>query len=210
MTQVTSTARPSTIGLSKDYFPIDNNNIPTPQIAVDALNCLTPLDGRRVWECAVGEGYLARAMEGHGAGVFGTDLRKPNVKNNVRIYGQGDEDIRDHTGCPDGTDLVVTNPPYGALLRPFMDFVLRVGEQDNAPPIWFLLPQHGMASVWIHEQCGHLLRGYYPFTFGLPYLKEGKWVPGGAFKHAWTKWHKEPDPYGIDCQFITRKWIAEN
>lgn len=74
----------------------------------------------RIWECACGEGHLAKVLEKHGYDVIGTDL----------IYrGYGDKEPLDFLEEPfekfDGD--IITNPPYKYAL----EFVKKALETIN-------------------------------------------------------------------------------
>lgn len=63
-----------------------------------------------IWECACGEGHMARVMEEHGYQVISTDL----------IYrGYGDEKSVDflHEPIADFNGDIITNPPYKYALQ---------------------------------------------------------------------------------------------
>ena len=58
---------------------------------------------RNIWECACGEGHLAKVFEANGYNVMATDLID-------RGYGMGGYDFLSHDGVYIGD--IVTNPPY--------------------------------------------------------------------------------------------------
>ena len=63
-----------------------------------------------IWECACGEGHMAKVMEAHGYKVISTDL----------IYrGYGDEKSVDflHEPVTDFDGDIITNPPYRIALQ---------------------------------------------------------------------------------------------
>ena len=63
-----------------------------------------------IWECACGEGHMAKVMEAHGYQVISTDL----------IYrGYGDEKSVDflHEPIADFNGDIITNPPYKYALQ---------------------------------------------------------------------------------------------
>lgn len=58
---------------------------------------------KNIWECACGEGHLAKVFEKHGYQVKSTDLID-------RGFGKGGVDFLQQTSVFDGD--IVTNPPY--------------------------------------------------------------------------------------------------
>ena len=62
----------------------------------------------RVWECACGEGHLAKVLEAHGYSVLSTDLID-------RGYGKGGVDFLQCDEKFDGD--IITNPPYKYALQ---------------------------------------------------------------------------------------------
>ena len=80
---------------ANDYYATD-------PIAAEWLIRLENLD-KNIWECACGEGHLAKVFEAHGYNVKATDLID-------RGYGVGGVDFLQ---CHDKFDGdIITNPPY--------------------------------------------------------------------------------------------------
>lgn len=85
----------------------------TDPIAAEWLIQLEELN-HNIWECAAGQGHLAKVFESHGFAVKATDLID-------RGYGQGGVDF---LACADKFDGdIVTNPPYKYSL-PFIEHAL--------------------------------------------------------------------------------------
>ena len=80
---------------ANDYYATD-------PIAAEWLIRLENLD-KNIWECACGEGHLAKVFEAHGYNVKATDLID-------RGYGQGGVDFLQCREKFDGD--IITNPPY--------------------------------------------------------------------------------------------------
>lgn len=74
-----------------------------------------------VWECACGEGHLARVLESKGYNVKATDLID-------RGYGQGGVDFLEISEKFDGD--IITNPPY-KYAKEFVEKALEVVEDGN-------------------------------------------------------------------------------
>lgn len=197
---MTNIASPSTVGLGY-YEPKGHNNIPTPPIAVDLLPAvlksmkLGTLKNARVWEPAVGEGHLAKRLEYWGAKVKGTELR-----TGPDVYGTGGRTFESYKKPPGTFDLIITNPPFGSLLRTFL---AQACTMSHHAPVVLLFAQHTLMKIWLAEMMRDYLHGFYPIVFGLPYLKGGRWVTGGAFKHAWTVWRPDA-PCEPRCRFLIK------
>ena len=80
----------------------ENDFYATDPIAAEWLIRLENLD-KNIWECACGQGHLAKVFEAHGYNVKATDLID-------RGYGQGGVDFLQCREKFDGD--IITNPPY--------------------------------------------------------------------------------------------------
>lgn len=80
----------------------ENDFYATDPIAAEWLINLENLDNN-IWECACGQGHLAKVFEAHGYNVKATDLID-------RGYGQGGVDFLQCRDKFDGD--IITNPPY--------------------------------------------------------------------------------------------------
>ena len=170
------------------------NNIPTPPIAVYALSTVLTLRGLRVWEPAVGEGHMARALEACGAKVGGSDLRKGR-----HIYGEGGRAFESYAKPPYTVDAIITNPPYGASLRPFLVHVCRM---SHYAPVFLFMQNACLINQWAKPQVRVYLRALHFLSFSVPYMnKTGVWRTGG-FKHMWSKWG--PGRGAVSTSFIYR------
>ncbi len=104
----------------------DHEFCPTPPEATEALIRAMPhLAGQKIWECACGDGRLARVLEHHSCKVIGTDLID-------RGYGEGGVDFlathRRRAG------KVITNPPF-TLAQCFIEHAMRLHLEE----VWVLL-----------------------------------------------------------------------
>lgn len=106
-----------TIGASNhtDKERENNDYYATDPIAVDALDNAYILP-HRIWECACGEGHLAKRLTELGYDVVATDLID-------REYGIGGVDFLHETDIR-GCGCILTNPPY----KYAADFVLHALE----------------------------------------------------------------------------------
>ena len=71
---------------------------------------------RNIWECACGQGHLAKVFEANGYNVMATDLID-------RGYGIGGYDFLEHDGVYIGD--IVTNPPY-KYAQEFVEHALKI------------------------------------------------------------------------------------
>lgn len=106
--------------------PDENQFYPTPPEATEALIRAMPhLAGQKIWECACGDGRLARVLEHHGCEVIGTDLID-------RGYGQGGVNfLATHRRR---APKAVTNPPF-TLAQAFIEHAMRLHLEE----VWMLL-----------------------------------------------------------------------
>ena len=77
---------------------------PTPAWPIEALAEQVELRGKRILECACGDGRMARALEAAGANVTAFDIADYG-------YGGVRDFLRDE--FPEKFDGTITNPPYG-------------------------------------------------------------------------------------------------
>lgn len=107
----------------RDYFQ-------TPNYAVDLLVPYLP-KYKTVWECAAGDGKIARRLIHHGFSVFSSDI-------------VGDDPINFLTDAPlFGYDIIVTNPAF-SIKKLFFDKCIEYGK-----PFALLVPAD--RNQWILE-----------------------------------------------------------
>ena len=76
-----------------------------------------------IWECACGEGHIAKVLESNGYSVISTDLID-------RGYGEGGIDFLAQTENRGNCSDIVTNPPYKLALE-FAQHALEIVEEGN-------------------------------------------------------------------------------
>jgi SAM-dependent methyltransferase len=86
------------------YARQDRDFYPTPAWPIEALAEQVELRGKRVLECACGDGRMARALEAAGACVTAFDIADYG-------YGRVRNFLSDE--FPEPFDGTITNPPYG-------------------------------------------------------------------------------------------------
>ena len=92
-----------------EYARVEKDHYPSPDWVTEALAQYVELKGRRVWECACGDGRMAEALKRAGAHVYATD---------VADYGYPElDELLDFTLQQPKIAFVVpriiTNPPSG-------------------------------------------------------------------------------------------------
>jgi len=154
-----------------DYYATDPK-------ALELLLDLEPIN-KNVWECACGEGHLAKVFENHGFNVKATDLID-------RGYGVGGIDFLKCDERFDGD--IVTNPPY-RYAREFVEHALDLIGNGNKV-IMFL------KITWLEgKERRKLFEKFPPKTIyvasgRLHCGKNGVFVKNNIACYAWYVWEK--------------------
>jgi hypothetical protein len=153
-----------------DFFP-------TPAWATEALVANEAFDGE-IWECACGDGEMARVLEGAGYKVRATDLY-------ARGYGETGVDF---LKARRKTANIVTNPPYNVaeafvaqglkLARHKFALLLRLAFLEGANRANTIFLKHPPARVWVFSE---------RITF---YMKGAERTGSGTTAYAWFVWDK--------------------
>jgi hypothetical protein len=153
-----------------DFFP-------TPAWATQALVENERFDGA-IWECACGDGAMARVLEEAGYKVRATDLYG-------RGYGETGVDFLKSTRK---VDNIVTNPPYNVaeafvaqglkLARHKFALLLRLAFLEGANRANTIFLKHPPSRVWIFSE---------RITF---YMKGAERAGSGTTAYAWFVWDK--------------------
>ena len=157
-----------------DFFP-------TPAWATQALVENERFDGG-IWECACGDGAMARVLEEAGYKVRATDLYS-------RGYGETGVDFLNARAKADN---IVTNPPYNVaeafvaqglkLARRKFALLLRLAFLEGANRANTIFLKHPPSRVWIFSE---------RITF---YMKGAKQAGSGTTAYAWLVWDKDAKP----------------
>ncbi len=153
-----------------DFFP-------TPAWATHALVENERFEGT-IWECACGDGAMARVLEEAGYKVRATDL-----------YGRGHGETGvDFLKSTRKVDNIVTNPPYNVaeafvaqglkLARNKFALLLRLAFLEGANRANTIFLKHPPARVWIFSE---------RITF---YMKGAERAGSGTTAYAWFVWDK--------------------
>ena len=153
-----------------DFFP-------TPAWATHALVENERFQGT-IWECACGDGAMARVLEEAGYKVRATDL-----------YGRGyGEDGVDFLKSTRKVDNIVTNPPYNVaeafvaqglkLARHKFALLLRLAFLEGANRANTIFLKHPPSRVWIFSE---------RITF---YMKGAERAGSGTTAYAWFVWDR--------------------
>ena len=153
-----------------DFFP-------TPAWATHALVENERFEGT-IWECACGDGAMARVLEEAGYKVRATDLFG-------RGYGETGVDFLKSTRKADN---IVTNPPYNVaeafvaqglnLARNKFALLLRLAFLEGANRANTIFLKHPPSRVWIFSE---------RITF---YMKGATRAGSGTTAYAWFVWDK--------------------
>lgn len=153
-----------------DFFP-------TPAWATHALVENERFDGA-IWECACGDGAMAKVLEQAGYKVRATDLYP---------RGHGETGI-DFLGSTRKVDNIVTNPPYNAaeafvaqglkLARRKFALLLRLAFLEGANRANTIFLKSPPSRVWIFSE---------RITF---YMKDAERAGSGTTAYAWFVWDK--------------------
>lgn len=138
---------------------------------------------RNIWECACGEGHLAKRLEEHGYEVFSTDLID-------RGFGIGGVDFLCASAPAEPHDII-TNPPY-KYAKEFIEHALDISN-DGTKVALFLKIQflEGKARRKLFEQ-------YPPKTIYVSSARLhcamngdfGKYAKSSTICYAWFVWQK--------------------
>lgn len=172
----------------------DHDFFPTPPRATQALLDREALPGA-VWECACGDGAMARVIAAAGYGVVATDLVD-------RGFGEPRRDFLLESRLPDGVDSIVTNPPFRLATR-FVEHALQLGARKVAMlgRVAFLEGQKrgagihaSLSRVWIFSSRITLLHG------GLGEGPRQDDDMRGAMAFAWFVWERHHR--GVQVGFV--------
>jgi hypothetical protein len=100
------------------YTRVDRDFYPTPSWVIDALAEHVELQNRRIWECAAGDGRMARTLAIHGARVFSSNLEPHASLDAVFDFLS--------PGFPEGLghfDGIITNSKWGHRNRTAVAFI---------------------------------------------------------------------------------------
>lgn len=150
---------------------------PTPPAATRALLGVERFEGA-VWECACGDGAMARVLAAHGLEVVATDL-------NGHGYGEAGVDFLMETRLL--APNIVTNPPY-RLANAFVRHALWLGAERVAMLLRLAFLE-GSRRADIIERGG--LARVHVFRDRLTMSPKGSGIDkGGAIAFAWFVWQR--------------------
>jgi hypothetical protein len=95
-----------------NYARVERDHYPTPDWVIRALGEHVALEGRSIWECAVGDGRMVSALQAEGARVFASDIAPHSCLDAVFDFLA--------PGLPPGLSHfngIATNPPWGSRNR---------------------------------------------------------------------------------------------
>ncbi len=164
-----------------DFFP-------TPAWATHALVNNERFIGE-IWECACGDGSMAKVLEQSGRRVFASDLYP-------RGYGTSGIDF---LASKRRIDNIVTNPPFNCaegfvaqglrLARRKFALLLRLAFLEGANRAETIFLKHPPSRVWVFSE---------RITF---YIKGAEKAGSGTTAYAWFVWDKEAKP-GTELRWL--------
>jgi hypothetical protein len=154
---------------------------PTPPAAVRALLKVESFEGV-IWECACGDGAIARVLRTAGLEVIATDLKDRGCPDST-----GDIDFLAQTTAPECVTTILTNPPLMHADK-FVWHALRLGVQRVVMllPLDRLAGQKRSGVTW-----GGWLARVYVFQNRLPWMhRDGEDGPRAdtRMEFAWYLW----------------------
>ena len=162
-----------------DYYATD-------PIAIDLL-LLKEKPSKNIWECACGEGHLAKALEAKGYNVLPTDLKNRGCGISGIDFLQLDESA-------DFDGDIITNPPY----KHAMKFVLKaLGQLKQGRRCYMLLKLTFLEGqeryIELFSKCPP--KKIYSFPKRIMCAKNGDFKGmrnggGSAVAYAWFVWEK--------------------
>lgn len=160
-----------------DYFR-------TPEAATRALLDREVFPGS-VYECACGDGAMARVIEAAGYRVMASDIVD-------RGYGEAGRDFLLETQLPTGCESVITNPPFRLATR-FAEHALQLGARKVALlcRVAFLEGQERAAGIFADGRLSRVWVFSRRITLWRGDLAEPEGGPkGGAIAFAWFVWER--------------------
>jgi hypothetical protein len=129
----------------------------TPAVAVEALLRVEPLP-HWIWEPACGRGAIVNVLRAHGHEVVATDIADYGIP--ITPPGYWGRDFLLETSAPEGTEAIVTNPPFqiaaqfvehALKLSPLVIMLLRLAfmESERRCPI---LEGAGLARIHVFRK----------------------------------------------------------
>ncbi len=97
----------------------------TPEETTRALMHREKFEGN-IWECASGNGKMARVLEEFNNPVYVSDIR-----NDKNVYGQKNYDFVQDYPIQEHIDNIITNPPY-RLAQEFLEQALHIAQRKVA------------------------------------------------------------------------------
>ena len=157
----------------------------TPAVAVEALLRVERLP-HRIWEPACGRGAIVNVLRAHGHEVVASDIADYGLP--ITPPGYYGRDFLLETKAPEGTEAIVTNPPF-MIVEKFVAHAL-----DLCPHVVMLLR---LAFLESERRCeileGRGLARVHVFRKRLPMMHRDGWAgrkanSGMAF--AWFAWER--------------------
>jgi len=164
----------------RDFYPSIDEDMT--RVLIDALfdqNYASPQD--IVWECACGSGEMMRVLEQSFLRVFGTDI-VPLIDDATQLDFLTERTTKKF-------DVMVTNPPYGDLLTPFMERGLDYIRRGKCKTV-AMLARHAVDTSG--KERTHLFQNCPEFAAKVTLTWRPRWIAGstGSPRHnySWFIW----------------------
>lgn len=167
-----------------------------PRLVRSLVKAIPSLKNRMVWEPAAGCGLMLDQLETAGVKVYAATDIEPRRKDIARL------DLLIATAMPDGTDAIITNPPWGRLAAPFVRKALELAEQRKAmvamllPLPWItgrkiadLTGSPGFEALIVPRYRARWMTSEEEAELEAAMAADGKtWTPAPKMNHVWLVW----------------------
>jgi hypothetical protein len=167
-----------------------------PRLVKSLVEAIPALKNRMVWEPSAGCGLMLDQLEAAGVRVYAATDIEPRRDDVARL------NMLDVSEMINGTDAIVTNPPWGRLAAPFVRYALTLAERRKAM-VAMLLPLPWITGRKIADLTGSpgfdaLIVPRYRARWMTPeeeaelaaaMAADGKtWSPAPKMNHVWLVW----------------------
>ena len=166
----------SIVGFSKDRD--DKDFYPTPPETTFALMAREQFEGN-IWECASGDGRMAKVLK-----EYNTDVQCSDLRTDEKVYGEkGIDFLQTHKQV----DNIITNPPY-KYAKEFVEHALKCSKNKVA----LLLKLVFLEGIGRYEMFQNSpLKTVYVFCKRQKIYKRGELGKNsGLIAYAWFVWDK--------------------
>jgi hypothetical protein len=163
----------------------------TPKEAIKTLLALEDLP-HHIWESACGRGAITRELESAGHCVFSSDIEDYNWNHHQMDFlstVRPPEYYKADGGHDGYIKTIVTNPPYGQMINPFIKKGIQIADK-----VCFLLKIQSLAGQRRMNMLNENLSRVYVLSRRLPMMHRDDWQgkrSTSAADHAWFVFEKD-------------------